>query len=86
MDWTTPHLLHTVNGYHVLLWLGAYGAWRYLTAEPRRAARPKAKLCEAARVSRPAPAVLINGRYERRPAQIAAFRAESAKSSTSRAA
>lgn len=86
MDWTTPHFLQTLTGYHVALWLAAYAAWRYLTAAPRRAARSAAPPVSQARVCRPTPAVLVNGRYERRPERIAAYQAEAAKSSARRAA
>jgi hypothetical protein len=86
MDWSTPHFLPTLNGYHILVWLAAYVAWRYLTAKPRKATRTVAREPGLRRVPRPAPAVLIDGRYERRPEQIAAFQARSAKSSARRAA
>lgn len=86
MDWTTPHFLQTLTGYHVALWLAAYAAWRHLTASPRKAAR-SASLSEGQRLAaRPAPAILVDGRYERRPERVAAFQAHAAKSSARRAA
>ena len=37
MDWTTPPTLHTINGYHIALWILGYCTWRFLR-HPRRAA------------------------------------------------
>ena len=33
-EWISQELFATISGWDILVWAGAYGVWRYLTADP----------------------------------------------------
>ena len=73
MDWTSTDALVTVNGLHVMLWVLAYGAWRFLRG-PRweqqaqsAAEAPRVRTRRASRV----PNLPTAERMQRRAAMLA---------------